>query len=376
MYLKQLIINNYKNLEQVKTDFTRGINCFVGYNGAGKTNLLSAIYYLSACKDYFNLPDSQNILNDNDFFIIDGHFSKQDSESERVYCGVQRDRGKTMSLNGKDYQRLSDHIGYIPLVMITPSDTMVIHTGSEDRRRMLNFMISQFDRSYLNMVIQYNKVIENRNKALKGMRETRQTDELTLEMYDVQLIKYGTAIHKTRKTFMENFIDIFQRYYTLISGNNEKVGLQYNSQLNNGEFETMLKQARTADLTSGYTTVGIHKDDLEFTIDTRAVKKSASQGQQKTFIIAIKLAYYDYSASKTEIKPLLLLDDIFDKLDSIRVSKIVALVSADHFGQIFITDANKVRMENILKDINSDYKIFSVTCGEVQLQYETSTIEK
>ncbi len=369
MYLKKLIINNYKNIEQALLEFSGGINCFIGLNGAGKTNLLSSIYYLSACKDYFNLPDSFNILNDNDFFIIDGYFERLGDEN-RIYCGVQREKGKVMSLNGKEYQRLSDHIGYVPLVMITPSDTMVIHAGSEERRRMINFMISQFDRSYLNKLIHYNKALENRNKILKQMRDERRIDELTLEMYDVQLLKYGHDIFQSRQQFMNEFKTIFQQYYSLISENNEKVDLIYQSQLLDKDFKSQLNLARLADFAAGYTTVGIHKDDLEMTIEGRPVKKSASQGQQKTFIISIKLAYYDYSAKKTEIKPLLLLDDIFDKLDANRVAKIVELVSAEHFGQIFVTDANKVRLENILENIPSDYKIFSVNCGQVQLQYE------
>ncbi|HPW66593.1 MAG TPA: DNA replication and repair protein RecF [Salinivirgaceae bacterium] len=369
MYISNLKINNYKNIENTNLFFSENINCFVGLNGSGKTNLLSSIYYLSACKDYFNIPDSSNILKDFDYFIIDGYFIKN-SNQERVYCGVERDKGKTISLNGKNYRRYSDHIGYIPLVMITPSDTMVIHAGSDERRKLLNYMISQFDRNYLTNVIQYNKVLENRNKALKQMRENSRIDELTLEMYDVKLIKYGNEIFSVRKNFMDNFKDLFQQYYTIISDNDEKVDFKYNSQINDSDFQDQLIKSRDSDFAAGHTTVGIHKDDLEMTIDERSLKRSASQGQQKTFIISIKLAYYEYSAKITGIKPLLLLDDIFDKLDAKRISKIIKMVSADHFGQIFITDTNKARIDGFLEDIASPYKIFSVSCGQVKLQYE------
>jgi len=363
MFLNRLILNNYKNIEKTDILFSNGINCITGNNGAGKTNLLSAIYYLSACKDYFNTLDTQNILNEQGFFIIDGYFTLTENTVDRVYCAVQREKGKAVSMNGKEYQRLSDHIGKIPLVMIAPSDILLIYSGSEDRRKMLNLMISQFDKSYLNNVIQYNKALENKNKALKIMQDSHKIDNLTLDMYNNHLIKIGIPIYKARETFMLEFIDVFQKYYSLISQNGENAVLEYQSQLFEGDFSDMLISSRSTELLSGFTTVGIHKDDLIFSIDARTLKKTASQGQQKTFMIAIKLAYYDYAAKKTGIKPILLLDDIFDKLDPERVSKIVELVADDHFGQILITDANKIRMEKILERLKTDYKIFSVSCG-------------
>lgn len=370
MYLSNLILNNFKNIESTNLSFSENINCFVGNNGSGKTNLLSSIYYLSTCKDYFSIHDTANILDNNDYFIIDGYINRKGT-TDRVFCGVEREKGKTISLNGKEYQRISDHIGYIPLVMITPSDTMVIHNGSDERRRMINYMISQFDRTYLHTLIKYNKILENRNKVLKTMRENRKSDELTLDIYDTQLAQHGTEIYTTRKTFMNDFVEIFQRYYSKISDNNETVNLTYQSQLDQDDFYTQLKSSREIDYITGYTSKGIHKDDLEMTIDNRQLKKTASQGQQKTFIVSIKLAYYEYSVNKTGIKPLLLLDDIFDKLDAKRVGKIVEMVSKEHFGQIFITDANKIRIDNILENIETGYKIFSVSCGQVVLQHET-----
>lgn len=366
MYLKRLILTNYKNIETADITFSDGINCIVGLNGAGKTNMLSAIYYLSACKDYFNMQESLNILTNYNYFIIDGYFFDTQDNEIRVQCSVQRDKAKNVKFNGKDYQRLSDHIGKIPLVMLSPSDTVIIYEGSEERRKLLSYMISQFDKTYLNNLIQYNKALENKNKALKIMQENRQTDQITLDMYNLHLVKCGNIIHDIRKNFMEDFVGIFQKYYAIISQNNETVELKYKSQLFDGDFALQLTASKNAELAAGFTLTGIHKDDLEFTIDRRSLKKTASQGQQKTFIIAIKLAYYEYISKKTNIKPLLLLDDIFDKLDKERVSKIIELVSSECFGQIFMSDTNKNHLENILENVATEYKVFSVNNGKIK----------
>ncbi len=369
MYIQRLILSNYKNISEADITFDTNINCFVGNNGAGKTNILSAIHYLALCKDYFNLSDSLNVRQGENFFIIDGYFNRKGT-FDRVYCAFDVNKKKIVSLNGKEYERFSDHIGYLPLVMITPTDTMIIYQGSEERRRLLNFMISQYNRTYLNTLIKYNKILENRNKLLKQIKELKRYDTLSLEVYDHQLAKLGSEIYSARKLFIEDYLATFSRFHQILSPDNEEVGIVYESRLHDDDIFQALQVSHSSDIIAGFTTVGIHKDDLEFTINRNPLKKFGSQGQQKTFIIAMKLAYYEYTYHKTGIKPLLLLDDIFDKLDIQRVEKIVSLVAADNFGQIFITDANKIRVENILEKIGSSYRIFSVNLGKIESLHE------
>lgn len=367
MRIERLAINNYKNIRQADIDLAPGVNCFTGANGAGKTNLLSAIYYLSACKDYFNVPDSQNITDGEEFSIVDGHFATAAGDPMRVYCGVQRGKGKSFSLNGKEYRRLADHIGIIPLVMTTPSDTMLIHAGSEERRRALNYMISQFDRGYLANVMQYQRALESRNLTLKSARGGQGADTLSLEMYETQMSRNARVIHDTRKEFMQSFIPVFQELYAQVSGESEQVGLEYQSQLSNGDdLADLLCVSRPADLACGFTTTGTHRDDLAFSIAGRPLRRAASQGQQKTFITAFKLAHYCYSRAKTGVAPLLLLDDISDKLDAGRVRRIVDLVTDKGFGQIFVTDTDRRRLGEILSPVQGEHRFFDVAGGEVR----------
>ncbi|HON18257.1 MAG TPA: DNA replication and repair protein RecF, partial [Salinivirgaceae bacterium] len=283
---------------------------------------------------------------------------------------------KVIQLNGKEYERFSDHIGYVPLVMITPTDTMVIYQGSEERRKLINFLISQYDRNYLHKIIEYNKILESRNKLLKQFREQRTYDKATLETFDIQLFKRGCEIYSLRKNFLSEFLPTFKKYYYHFGPTTEEVSIAYQSQHHQENILELLYENHNIDIASGFTTIGIHKDDLDFMINDRSLRRYGSQGQQKSFILAMKLAYYEYTLQKTSIKPLLLLDDIFDKLDSQRVEKIVQLVSAENFGQIFITDANKIRIENILEKIKSSYKIFSVNLGQIQLVSEKKTLDQ
>lgn len=364
MHLNKLTLVNFKNYESATLDFSPAINCFVGDNGAGKTNLLEAIYYLSYCKSCFNIPDQQNIRQGDQFFMIDGAFSIRE-EDERIVCGVQEGRKKKFSRNKKEYQRLSDHIGFMPVVMSTPSDTQLIHDGSEERRRLVNTLISTHNRAYLQKLMDYNKALEQRNRLLKQFAEQNYWDESSLEIWDESLHKNGQVIFDARKIMLEQLIPVFQKYYNFISGSNEEVSLQYKSDLFDSELVELLKMHRRADKLARYTTKGIHRDDLLFMLGDRNVKKTASQGQQKTYLVSLKFAHFDLIKETMGKKPLLLLDDVFDKLDASRVERVISLVAKDNFGQIFITDANKVRIDKVLEKVSSEFRIFNVQNGQI-----------
>lgn len=366
MFLKKLKLLNFKNYESTKVDLAPSINCFVGDNGSGKTNFLEAVYYLSLCKSCFNIPDLQNIKIGEQFFMIDGEFSIR-KEEEKVICAVQEGRKKKFSRNKKEYTRLSDHIGLIPVVMSTPSDTQLVYAASDERRRFINGLISQHDRAYLQSLIDYNKALEQRNKLLKSFAQTQTWDETSLEIWDETLSKNAKIIFKARKELLDNLIPVFQKYYTFISGNKEDVSLVYKSDLENGDLVSQLKNSRQTDRFAQRTTVGIHRDDLVFLIGDRNIKKTGSQGQQKTYLVALKFGQFELIKQITDKKPLLLLDDVFDKLDASRVERIINLVAEDNFGQIFITDANKVRVDKVLEKVSTDYKIFKVENGNLIL---------
>src|ERR1019366_7817969 len=337
MYLKRLSILNFKNYAEAAIEFSSQVNCLTGNNGEGKTNVLDAIHYLSFCKSFFNSIDSQNILHEAPFFLIQGSYSANEKDEE-IYCGLKRNQKKQFKRNKKEYQRLADHIGLFPLVMISPADSEIITDGSESRRRFIDSVIAQFDREYLEDLISYNKVLSHRNALLKQFADSRQFDIESLEIWDMQLIEYGTKVYEKRKNFIHNFIAIFQKYYELISGGREQVGINYQSHLNDSSFSDVLIKALNRDRAMEYSTVGIHKDELEFTINGHSLKKFASQGQQKSFLIALKLAQFDFIKNMKNVTPILLLDDIYDKLDDLRVKQLMELVCSDNFGQLFITD--------------------------------------
>lgn len=366
MYLKHLTLSNFKNYEVADIELATSINCFTGSNGAGKTNLLEAIYYLSFCKSCFNINDQHNIRIGESFFMIDGNFAIN-SDSERIVCGVQEGRKKKFSRNKKEYKRLSDHIGFIPVVLSTPSDTQLVYSGSDERRRFINTLISTHDRLYLQHLMDYNNALEQRNRLLKIFSKTATWDESALEIWDESLSKYGQMIFESRKTLVETLVPIFQKYYSFISGNQEIVGLEYKSDLLSGNALDLLTGSRSADRAAQHTTVGVHRDDLGFMIGERNIKKTASQGQQKTYLVSLKLAQFELIKETMKKKPLLLLDDVFDKLDADRVERIISLVADDNFGQIFITDANKIRIDKLLENVTSEYRIFSVADGAVTL---------
>ncbi len=364
MYLKELSLINFKNYDEALLRFANGVNIFTGNNGAGKTNLLDAIHYLSLCKSFFNPIDSQQIKKDRDIFMIQGNFDK-DGSNELIACGVKKNQKKQFKRNKKEYQRLADHIGIFPLVMISPYDTNLILDGSEERRKFIDNVISQTDHHYLDELIIYNKNLLNRNALLKSIAETGKYDPALLEIFDEQLILSGQKIFEKRKHFMDIFKPVFKEHYQYISADAEEVDLVYDSLLLNDSFESLLKKSLERDRILQRTNVGIHKDELVLSIHQLPMKKFGSQGQQKSFLIALKLAQYSFLYQKKGFKPLLLLDDIFDKLDDLRIKKLMKMVSDDDFGQLFITDTNAVRVKAIFEEIGVAAKIFEVEKGVI-----------
>lgn len=359
MYLRKLSLTNFKNYGQTELEFSPKINCIVGNNGVGKTNILDAIHYLSLTKSFFNSIDSVSIKHDEDFFIIQGAF-ENGSEAENVFCSFQRQKQKILKRNGKEYQRLTDHVGKYPVVMISPADNSLIGEGSEERRKFLNKIISQYNAEYLDSVLNYNKALQQRNRLLKDFAANLSFDGEMLSVWDFQLVKYGTFIHSERSLLINEIIPVFQEYYSLISKGKEKVSLRYRSHLSDGDFPGALKKNVDKDRALEYTTTGIHKDDLIFEMDGHPVKSLGSQGQQKSYLVALKLAKFDYIKRKAGFSPILLLDDIFDKFDSERVAQIIRLVGNHRFGQIFITDTHLDRLQPILRSLDSDYKLLSI----------------
>jgi DNA replication and repair protein RecF len=363
MLLKKLTLVNFKNFDQLELELSPKINCFAGNNGVGKTNLLDALYYLSFCKSHFNPIDSQNIRYGCDFFVIQGEYERKE-EAEHIYCGLKKGQKKQFKRNKTDYQRLADHIGFIPLVMKSPADINFIYDGSEERRKFIDGVISQFNHAYLDDLLHYNRALLQRNKLLKEQQNSKAHTD-TLEIYDEQLILFGERIFEERKLFTNEILPIFQEFYQTISQGNEAVQLNYQSQLSEGDLKSILIASRDKDRILQYTTKGIHKDDLVLSIGNQPLKKFGSQGQQKTFLVALKFAQYDYIKKKTGLNPILLLDDIFDKLDRSRVKQIIKMVTENHFGQIFITDTNKQRLLEMLEGSNKEYRIFNVKNGTV-----------
>lgn len=297
MNLQDLSIINFKNYSQVDLNFSPKINCFTGPNGVGKTNILDSIYYLSMCKSYLNPIDSQNVRYDEEFFVIQGDYILKDKH-ENIYCGLKRNKKKQFKRNKKEYQKLSDHIGLLPVVMISPTDNSLILEGSDERRKYIDMVISQYNKEYLDHLIKYNRVLAQRNKLLKDFYQNRSFDEDTIDIWDEQLINLGEKIHFGRVKFVEELKPIFQEYYSKISGDREQVRLVYESQISEGDFRTLLKNAIEKDRIVQHTTVGIHKDDLILTLNGYPIKKAGSQGQQKTYLVSLKLAQFDFIKNK------------------------------------------------------------------------------
>lgn len=362
MYLAKLKLHQFKNYEQANFSFSKQLNCIFGPNGAGKTNILDAIYYLSLTKSYFNQQDQQNIKHNESFFMLEGTFFQNQIIDETVKIVVQNGKKKSIHINNNEYTKLSEHIGHIPISIITPNDIYLINEGSEERRKFMDAFISQFDKTYLNHLLVYNRTLDQRNKLLKNFFEYRYFDEKLLETYTQMLSSSGSYIHDSRQSFLKSFIPIFKKHYADISNSLEEVDILYETNLNQElSFFENLKQNEQDDLRSLRTNIGIHKDDLSFQIDKYPIKKYGSQGQQKSYIIALKLAQFDYLKQASGKTPILLLDDIFEKLDEHRLNKLMTMISQHNFGQIFITDTHKERLKNVFEFMSDiDISYFSI----------------
>lgn len=363
MKIKRLDIVNYKNIAEASIDCSPGFNCFIGNNGMGKTNILDALYHLSMCKSFFNLPDSQNIRHGEPFFVLQGEYERE-GEGLDIYCGVKRGQKKVFKKNKKAYERLSEHIGLIPLVMISPADSVLIDGGSEERRRFIDGVISQCDTLYLQHLIRYNRIVSQRNVLLKEHIGIPLDGDM-VAVWDDQLAESGSVILNKRRDFIELFGERFQYFYNRITAGKEKVSLTYSTTIKDGDFLGCLQRSFARDRMLLYTTVGIHRDDIVLELEEYPVKRLGSQGQKKSFLTALKFAQFAYLAEQKGIKPLLLLDDIFDKLDEERVKQIIRLVSEENFGQVFITDTNREHIDEILQTHVVEYKIYQVEDGNV-----------
>ena len=371
MILQELNILNYKNIREAGMSFSEKLNCFVGLNGQGKTNILDAIYYLSFTKSAYNAIDSQNIHHDEEMAMIQGKYVDGDTE-EVISCGLKRGVKKQFRRGKKDYKRLLDHIGLVPLVMVSPQDSELVVEGSDERRRFIDGVISQYNKAYLEHLTQYNTLLKQRNALLKQY-ENVGLDELPVALFEVlelQMVQHAMPIYQERVKFIEQFTPYFQQAYSAISGDKEQVSLGYISQLHERDLAEALARTRGRDLILGWTSQGVHKDELEMKLGDYPLKRVGSQGQQKSYLLAMKLgqALYLSQVHAVKDKPILLLDDIFDKLDSERVERIVQLVVGQEFGQIFITDTDRQHLTSILREQAEEAKVFVVENGGVCLE--------
>ena len=366
MYLTNFKLNNFKTYAELDVDFCSNINCLVGNNGVGKTNLLDAIYYLSFCKSFFNSIDSQNIRRGEEFFAVHGNYQIGE-DMVTVSCIQKKGQAKQMRWNKKPYKTFGEHIGKIPLVIISPQDQNIIMGGSDLRRKFVDGVISQTDKGYLNHLLQYQKALDQRNKLLKQFYEDRQWDEPSIAIWDEQLVRHGQVLYDGRKEFLKAFLPLFSEYFTWIAGTTEEAVLRYDTDAEIPLAQQLL-EARQKDKYAQYTTVGPHKDDLDLAIGDFNIKRFGSQGQQKTFVLALKLAQFEYIYQRCGQKPILLLDDIFDKLDMLRVKQLIHLVGTDRFGQVFLTDTQPGRVENIFAEIPQvEHRIFEVVPGQLKI---------
>ena len=368
MILKKISILNFKNIREASLELSPKMNCLIGHNGVGKTNFLDALFYLSFCKSAFNPIDSQIITHDADFFMIEGTYEDEAGRPMEVYCGMKRGTKKHFKRDKKEYKRLSQHIGLIPLIIASPADSSIIAGGSEDRRRFMDIVISQYDSVYIDALSAYNKALQQRNALLKMENEP---DAALLDIWEEEMARNGEVVYAKRRAFVEEFVPVFQKIYGVISGGREQVSLAYVSHCQRGPLLDVIRRDRFKDRAVGYSLHGIHRDELEMQLDGYMMKREGSQGQNKTYVLALKLAQFDFlrrTASQTT--PLLLLDDIFDKLDAQRVEQIVKLVAGDGFGQIFVTDTNREHLDRILHNGSFDYKLFSVVDGSIEEKAE------
>ena len=364
MRLNKISIINYKNIRAANLAFSPKVNCFIGSNGEGKTNLLDAVYYLSFCHSSFTNMDSQVMTHGEDFFVLEGDYETDDGSEENIYAGMKRGRHKHFRRNKKDYKKFSEHIGRVPLIFVSPSDTILVDGGGEERRRLMDVVIAQYDHRYIDALNRYNKALQQRNALL---RQEQAPDAMLMQLWEEEMAAQGEAVYARRDAFVRELVPVFQEIYRHVSGERETVSLRYVSHAQRGPLLDVIRRDAHRDRAVGYSLHGIHRDDLEMLIGDYPMKREGSQGQTKTYVLALKLAQFDFlrrTASNTA--PLLLLDDIFDKLDAQRVEQIVDLVSGDKYGQIFITDTNRDHLDKILRHSRQDYKLFDVQGGEIE----------
>lgn len=364
MILDHISILNFKNIKAADLELSPKFNCLVGDNGMGKTNFLDAVYYLSFCRSAFNPIDSQIITHDADFMVVDGKYTDDNGEDVRIYCGMKRGQKKHFKRNNKEYKRLSEHIGLIQLVFVSPADSSLITGASEERRRLMDVVISQYDKGYIDALTRYNRVLQQRNSLLKMESEP---DPALMDVCEEQMASEGERIYNSRAKFVNRLVPMFQKLYTEISGGIEKVSLEYVSHCQRGPLLDVIRRDRMKDRAVGYSLHGIHRDDLQMMIGEFQMRREGSQGQNKTFVLALKLAQFKFLAMHGNgSMPLLLLDDIFDKLDARRVEKIIDIVSGDEYGQIFISDTNREHIDRILQGAETRYKMFDVNDGVIE----------
>ncbi len=361
MYIHDIQLVNFKNYEEAKFEFSPKVNCIVGNNGVGKTNLLDAVHYMSMTKSYFGSLDMPNINHGKDFFAIHAHCVFDDVEGlQKISCIQQEGKRKIFKINQKEYDKMSDHIGLLPSVMISPYDTDYINGIAEIRRKYFDSIISQIDKNYLSDLMTYNRLLSQRNAILKQQYDRNRFDKTELQIWDERLVHLGQLIFAKRQDFLQEFVPVFEDYFNRISPEKEVINVEYVSQLQNGDFSTLLSNSGERDFYSQHTSVGIHKDDYKFEMNAYPVKRYCSQGQQKTFLVALKLSQFAIIKQLTRKVPLLLLDDVFDKLDNDRIGELIKMVAGNSFGQVFISDTNKERMENLFQNHHIDFNLIVV----------------
>lgn len=364
MILKSLSILNYKNIEQADLALSPKLNCFVGRNGVGKTNLLDAVYYLSFCRSITSQNNQHVLRHGQDWMVVQGLYETPDHEELNIYCGLKAGRRKSFKKNGKEYKKLAEHIGQIPLVMVSPQDSELILDSGDVRRKFMDVVISQYSQQYLLALMRYNQTLQQRNALLKIEGPI---DEALLDAYDQMLAESGNIIYRHRSEFTESFVPIFQDVYAQLGSATEKVSLVYKSHCQSGDLVEMLRSHHDKDHIVGYTLKGIHRDDLEMKLDDYALRYEGSQGQSKTYLVALKFAQYHYLKRIMGNRvPLLLLDDIFDKLDDARVEKIIQAVSSEDYGQIFITSTSQDTLRQVVGRTGKDYRFFEVSDGKYE----------
>ena len=372
MILQKISIVNYKNIREASLELSPKINCLIGHNGAGKTNLLDAIYFLSFCRSAFYHQDSLAITHGQEFFVLEGEYSDDTDNAnvdvEKIYCGLKRGTKKRFKRNGKEYKRLSQHIGLIPVIMVSPSDSILVEGGSEERRRLMDMVIAQYNPLYIDDLANYNKALQQRNALLKQEQEP---DDSLMEILEMQMAETGERIYTQRQQYVEQMSPVLSEIYRKISGDKETVELNYVSHCQRGPLFNVISRDRYKDRAVGYSLHGIHRDDLEMHINGYPIRREGSQGQTKSFVIALKIAQFDFlRRTHSNTTPLLLLDDVFDKLDASRVERIIDMVAGEGYGQIFITDTNRDHLDKILQRSEGDYKIFDVEDGTIALREE------